>query len=188
MDGTVGKNIESLVAQKKALESQLEEQTWMLGEMNNALHEIGLMEKSEVLFVARHNIFSRSNRKTIATSPTKVIINFGDKNSQIHEYKHAFQFLKGELSFDGNHNKDGELYDITDEEQAYQRDYAFNPNHKDYRNSTRIENHNSLNGSLIRLATGKYGTLPNNNFDLDNYSRKILSPNEIVVPEKYRVK
>jgi hypothetical protein len=46
-------------------------------------------------------------------------------NTMAHELKHAYQFEIGEISFEGVYGDGGDLYDLTDEQDAWHRGSAF---------------------------------------------------------------
>jgi len=46
-----------------------------------------------------------------------------------HEFKHGFQYLKGETDFSQNGLGGGPLYDLTDEKAAIERENLFGPIH-----------------------------------------------------------
>lgn len=128
-----------------------------------------LMDKSEVLFVTRRNILKGNTGETYAKNSTKVIVRFGDFNSQIHEFKHWFQYLKGEVSFGKNSLSGSGLYDASDEQYAYQRDYAFNPKQKLY-TSQDVDNHKKITaGALYREYSNRNITIARGKRSLNTY-------------------
>ena len=175
-------NRDKLQKEKSKYQNELSEQNLMLGEMNEALREIKEMDENEVLFVTRKNPLRRGNGRTYAKRHDKVIISFGNYDSQIHEFKHGFQFIKGELSY----NKNGENYleDLFDERAAFRRDYSFNPNGYIYSN---IKSYLQITNKRI-AQNSEYSSLPNYNYSLKTIHRNELPEGEVVVSKKNRIR
>ncbi len=133
----------------KLLNGQLQTSKFMFSEMSNSLREISELKKSKQLITVRSfasgegKFGGRISGITKYSQDDKAVaigFVFGDYTSLIHELKHAYQFIAGEMSFyptkmDINKADDyslgspvrSSLYDLNDELTAYKRDYSFFP-------------------------------------------------------------
>jgi RHS repeat-associated protein len=135
----------------KLLKGQLKEVNSMRSEMNAASSEISRMESDEQLFMIREfsgdNPFGNKTSGVTTYSKDDKAVVIGIQASSgydalIHELKHGFDFLAGEMSFkiiDGFNINDpktyfagdgkgaGALYDKNDEVRTYKRGFSYNP-------------------------------------------------------------
>jgi RHS repeat-associated protein len=135
----------------KSLKGQLKEVNSRRAEMNAASTEINRMESDKQLFMIREfsgaNPFGENNNATGVTTYSKgdnaVVFGFktGDYASLIHEFKHGYDFLVGEMSFIpsatfdindpltyfASNPKDriSSLHDMPDEYRAFDRYHAY---------------------------------------------------------------
>ena len=116
------------VERKKSAQTERER-----NEIQQALDELAILKKSDQMYHIEYGNTGSYNRKgvtdyDIENDKVRIIIAFDGKDGDIaHELKHAFQFEKGEMSFDAQTGLGMRslLYDITDEQAAYKRGEAF---------------------------------------------------------------
>lgn len=117
----VGADVSGLVNQYKELSRSKEEVTAAENELNE-------MKNSPQLFAVRDN-YKGGGETKYDVKNNAVLIRFDGKFSSIgHELKHGSQFLAGDLSFDKKTGDAGQLADLNDEQRAYQRELALDPN------------------------------------------------------------
>ncbi len=95
-------------------------------ELTKAISELGTLQSSHQLYMLEqttnevHNTYYNSDKDA-------VVIQYSDDALFLHEAKHAYQYETGDLNFKKNGDI-GLLYDLTDEVEAYKRQYAWDPN------------------------------------------------------------
>ena len=102
-------------------------------ELQQALDELEILRGSDQMYHIEYGNTGDRNRKgvtdyDIESNRVRIVIAFDGKVGDIaHELKHAFQFEKGEISFDAQTGlrMKSLLYDITDEQAAYRRGAAY---------------------------------------------------------------
>lgn len=128
------KDINNKIREYKENNKDLQSQ---IDELNNALKELDVLEESTQLYDIQHNAGMplkgdpeieyhgwteydlENNTLVIKISPSDY-----DALILIHELKHAYQFETGYMSFTPDGKTGGSYYDITDEEEAFNRAYA----------------------------------------------------------------
>ena len=116
------------VERKKSAQTERER-----NELQQALDELASLKESNQMYHIEYGNTSSYDRKgetdyDIENDKVRIIIAFDGKDGDIaHELKHAYQFEKGEMSFDAQTGLGMRslLYDITDEQAAYKRGEAF---------------------------------------------------------------
>jgi RHS repeat-associated protein len=110
-------------------------------ELENSKEEIGILRASSQLYdVSKLRGAGNQNSRTEwggiishngqQRGVVRIQLNMESPNkiaSAAHEFKHAFQFERGQMDF-SNRGGPGALYDITDEEEAFTRGKAFGAN------------------------------------------------------------
>ena len=119
------KNTESAIISAQTMEQR--------NELQKALDELDVLNKSDQMYHIEYGKTGSSNRNgvtdyDIKNDRVRMIISYDGKDGDIaHELKHAYQFEIGEMSFDAQTGGGIKslLYDITDEQAAYQRGAAY---------------------------------------------------------------
>ena len=119
------KNTESAISNAQTMEQR--------NELQKALDELGVLSKSNQMYHIEYGKTGSSKRNgvtdyDIKSDRVRMVISYDGKDGDIaHELKHAYQFEIGEMSFDAQTGGGIKslLYDITDEQAAYQRGAAY---------------------------------------------------------------
>ena len=116
------KHIESIIRLVKSADIADDLKYQLLNAFEQTIIELHHLEKSNDTFTIEFD-------PNIKDGETKwendgVLIKIPNKNDYGligHELKHAYQFMEGKISFNKSNGEAGELYDITDEKDAYKR-------------------------------------------------------------------
>ena len=98
-------------------------------ELKSAIQELNTLILSQTQYQIE---IDKNAPQFIFDGKTATVKYNGDISSLLHELKHAFQFEPGKIDFilikngvDGPHVTPGLTYDLTDEVEAYKRQYAY---------------------------------------------------------------
>lgn len=94
----------------------------LLNVFKQTIRELRSLERSKDIFTIVFD--SNIQGGDIRWKNNGVLIRISDKTDYGligHELKHAYQFMEGKISFNKSNGDAGELYDITDEEEAFKR-------------------------------------------------------------------
>jgi hypothetical protein len=107
-----------------------------LKEIKTAITELDKLGKSTTQFrlerltgneQSGYTEYNPATGRVVIAMPNEFIINNGYKGSMLgiesHEFKHAYQFIRGRISFNRTTGSAGILYDLMDEVEAYERQY-----------------------------------------------------------------
>jgi RHS repeat-associated protein len=98
-------------------------------EYNDALTEITELENSTQMYTLNKTGMLAAYGTGVAGrthyANGVVLVDYVDESSLAHELKHAYQFEKGEVSFDKKTGEAGYLHDANDEVEAYKREGAY---------------------------------------------------------------
>lgn len=176
----IDKRIEALNNIQNLTEAQSKEFSElgaMRKEMTDALDEIEVLgnpdNEQEYTFVASEKLGGRTNYDP-KSGVVRIEYNVNDfTGTAIHELKHAYQFELGKIDFRGLNNEKlwgpGITYDLTDEEEAYRRQYAFKPSIFAAEGITNINQVKTGWISNITVNNKKpYGNLPTSSIAIQN--------------------
>ncbi|WP_160114176.1 DUF6443 domain-containing protein [Aquimarina sp. AU119] len=116
---------------QSSLDSRNADDQASIGTLNTIDSELNTLESSSQVYDIVANEESLPSRAggstTFNTETGAVTVNIGNGGAgeAAHEFKHAFQFDAGELSFDSSGQRGGGLYDLVDEFDAYKRSTLF---------------------------------------------------------------
>ena len=131
-------------------------------EYQKALDELRELEQSsQVYHISKNNVSLMYNGETsYDLNNNYVNISFdGNVENLAHEFVHAYQFEKGDLSFSETDGSSGILYDISDERSAFKRQSYYNSNFKVPSDEYIISRHPVLKGKNNPLSI----------YSVDNY-------------------
>jgi RHS repeat-associated protein len=111
-----------------ALLQELHKEEQLLAAYQQIKYELNEMEKSKIVFIIK--TAKEWGSITLNTETKEVNINITENEQQAiisisHELCHGFQYLDGRLDFSDDGKRGGDLYDITDEREAIQRQNLF---------------------------------------------------------------
>jgi hypothetical protein len=129
-----------------------------LAEVKNAISEYAIIKSSPVVIT-----FESDNQpRTLKTSDGNLTVRWSDWAEMAHELKHVFQYLNGQNNFNPNGTA-GPLYDVTDEVEAFRREYALMPTHFKW-GTRQFNNTTSLNqitvNWVLAVNYGQYVSSP----------------------------
>lgn len=116
------KQIESKIRLVKSANIADDLKYQLLNAFEQTIRELHRLERSKDIFTI---VFDSTIKGGVTQwKNNRVLIKISDKTDYGligHELKHAYQFMKGKISFNKSDGGAGKLYDITDEEEAFKR-------------------------------------------------------------------
>ena len=117
---------------QEKLKSRNESDLGSISELNDISTELDQLESSEQVYDIVTNGSGvpdgAGGVTTYNTGNDHVVVNIGSEYNAghaAHEFKHAFQFDSGAISFDSSGERGGALYDTVDEFESYVRSSLF---------------------------------------------------------------
>jgi len=127
------------------LKDDLEQVEFAISELNSMFSELDQMENHKQNFDIEYTNKKENGGTRVVNGKIVFIVPLGNTaDIAIHEFKHGYQYLTGELSWDTKNNATGLACDIYDEVDAYKRQWAFN------------FYYNQSNGSTFQQITDGY--------------------------------
>ena len=148
-----------------------------------ALEEISKLEKSDQVYTIFSDKSSKEEGMSYDMVSGEVKIGIGNNSIGIvgHELIHAYQYEEGKVSLVVDNSGYGQLYDITDETKAYNRERALGMSIQFFQTPKIVVNGNPLQMSDRDVKTfgnsmssPAYQTLPSRSIDIKSKAGKML--------------
>jgi len=149
----------------------------------NALGEISKLEKSDQVYTIFSDMSSKEGGMSYDIASGEIKIGLGDNSIGLvgHELHHAYQYENGEVSLVVDNSGYGQLYDITDETKAYNRERALVTGMQFFQNPNAVVQGYPLQMSDSNVRTfgnsmspPAYQTLPSGPIDINSKAGKML--------------
>lgn len=149
----------------------------------SALGEISKLEKSDQVYTIFSDKSSKEGTMSYDMALGEIRIGLGDHSIGLvgHELNHAYQYENGDISLVVDNSAYGQLYDITDETNAYNRERALGTGIQFFQTpNTLLDGYPlKMSDSDVRrlgnsISPPAYQTLPNGPIDINSKEGKAL--------------
>jgi len=119
--------------------------------LNKTLDIMKAAEKNENQVYSLKQISGDRGRLTLDTKTKVITINYSSTAKFVHEVTHVGQFERNEIAFNGD--GEGVAYDLWDEAEAYQAEYAYEP----FGNNGNVKSLADITPSWVKWLTDENG-------------------------------